>query len=72
MFPIMCHIMSHKIVSISGDFILMILQKISTNKRHNRNSWLIARKFSTKNYRQPPTMIPFSEAKLLEKHDMFV
>jgi hypothetical protein len=66
-FPIVYHVMSHKIVSISGDFIIerhmmfviTILQKISTNKGHNRNSQFIARKISTKNHREPPAMLPF-------------
>jgi hypothetical protein len=67
MFPIVYHVMSHKIASISGDFVIerhimfviTILQKISTNKGHNRNSQFIARKFSTKNHGEPPIMLSF-------------
>jgi hypothetical protein len=51
MFPIVYHVMSHRIANISGDFVIerhimfviTILQKISTNKGHNRNSQFIAR-----------------------------
>jgi hypothetical protein len=46
MFSIVYHVMSHKIASISGVFVInrhimfviTILQKISTNKGHNKNS----------------------------------
>jgi hypothetical protein len=54
-FPIVYHLMSHKIASISRYFVMKrhmmcvitILQKISTSKGHNRNSLFIARKCST-------------------------
>jgi hypothetical protein len=67
MFPIVYHVMSHNIGNISGHivierheiFVIIILQKISTNKGHNRNSQFIARKLSTKNHRERPTMLPF-------------
>jgi hypothetical protein len=59
--------MSHKISSISGDFVIKrhmifvitIMQKISTNKEYNKSSWFVARKFSTKNNRDTPVMLPF-------------
>jgi hypothetical protein len=67
MFPLVYHVMSHKIVSISRGFVIeghmmffiTILQKISTNKGHNRNSLFIERKLSTKTHRDPPAMPPF-------------
>jgi hypothetical protein len=59
--------MSHKIASISRDFVMerhimfviTILQINSTNKGHNRNSQFIARKFRTKNHKEPPAMPSF-------------
>jgi type IV secretory pathway VirB3-like protein len=75
MFPTVYHVMSHKIVSISVDFVIerhivfviTILQKISTNKGHNMNSRFIARKFRTKNHREPPAMISFLRNKNYER-----
>jgi hypothetical protein len=66
MFSIMYDVMSHKIVSISRDFIIerhkifviTMLQKISTDKEHNRNSRFIATKVIPKNHRERPTMFP--------------
>jgi hypothetical protein len=60
MFPIVYHVTSHKIASISGEFVIerhmmfviTILQKISNNKGHNRNSQFVTRKISTKNHRE--------------------
>jgi hypothetical protein len=80
-FPNVYHVMSHQIVSISRDFIIKrhmrfvitILQKISTNKRHNRNNIFIARTFSPKNHRETPAMLPFMRNKTREEHvNMFV
>jgi hypothetical protein len=72
MFPIVYHVMSHKIASTSGDFVIerhimfviSILQKISTNKGHKSKIQFIARKFSTKNHGESPIMLSFLRNKI--------